>query len=180
MTDNKMFNCSSCGPIEVAVVHGEWVGPEYVNVMFDITRPSFTDFNATINENSRHLLERTRIPKILADVEEYCENTRKFQCPTCGTTFGIPRPVQAPTPQTSGGVGASAANITNIANTFLNNAGLNPGAAYGIWAGNSTIRAALGNLSQSDIEDILAELGVDTSNFATSDEFLDELLNHII
>ena len=94
--DNKLFTCPGCGPVEICLIHGEWANKNlYMDMVFEITRPNFEIFNAKISERSSKYPDGLAQPCILADIETYAEENRKFQCSRCGKVFVIPKRIHA-------------------------------------------------------------------------------------
>lgn len=169
MNTNKMFNCSSCGPVEYALVYGDWVDPNLKGIVFEIIRPTSEDFSAKIlTESSNTKLEGIEIPKYLARVEDYCVDTRKFQCSVCKVLFKVPAPIpkieeQVPTP------GPTGPQPTSLGQIF----------GGSLATQNFSLRDVLEKLSDSDLDAALKNAGDDPSKYSTRDEKLDALTDHL-
>ncbi len=183
----KMFNCPSCGPVEVAFIHGEWANlpdqTEYTDIVFEVVRPDFATFEAAVSERSSKKPNGQDVPRILADIENYAEEHRKFQCSKCNRLFTIPRkaadtsavaggsatllqptaqqPQQVSMPVTGPGTGGFNISIPNGANRSL------------IYAKLDTV------LTEADLDEILTDVGDDPLNYSSKSDKLDEILNRL-
>jgi len=161
----KMFNCPTCGPIETCYIQGEWANQtEYVDMVFEVVRPSSDTFEASVSTRSSKKPEGMHTPRILADIENYAEAQHKFQCSKCNRIFVIPMKAKdtstvAGGPATLQGPQPSLTiqppNPTNIPRFTGGNVGQNAAAVRAIFD------AAL---SEPDLDIILTDMGEDPSN----------------
>ena len=185
----KMFNCPSCGPVEIGFVHGEWANlpdqVEYTDMVFEVVRPDFTTFEAAISERSSKKPNGQDVPRILADIENYAEEHRKFQCSKCNRIFVIPRKA-ADTSSVAGGPATLSGQPINvpvpmsgpntIGPSFMMPAG--PPATQGPNRGAifATLDAAL---TEADLDAILADVGDNPLNYSCKSDKLDEILSRL-
>lgn len=184
----KMFNCPSCGPIEVGYVHGEWANPPdqdiYTDMVFEVVRPDFNTFEAAVSERSSKKPNGQDIPRILADIENYAEEQRKFQCSKCNRIFVIPRKASADTSAVAGG--AATLLPQPMQQPPLNMPTVQPAPIGGFnistpnGANRSLIYAKLdGVLTEADLDEILVDVGDDPLNYSGKSDKLDEILNRL-
>ena len=182
----KMFNCGACGPIEVCYIIGDWVNKEYADLVFEMTRPDYNVFSAKLSEERSAIKpDRMKLPKILAEVENYAEEFHKFQCPQCGRAFVIPKKVQADPGSVSGGPATLSSGNQNQPNQFGN--------AFGPFGqapstpqilptgiGRSALEAMFDSaFSESQIDDILIELGDDPINFSAKVDKVEAIVDRL-
>lgn len=195
----KMFNCPECGPKAVCYVHGEWVNKLIADMVFSVTRPSFDEFSAKLNHGrSAEKPDLLALPRILAEVEEYAEEARKFQCCDCGKVFVIPKRMHE-----QGAVAGTAATtlgtaITNT-NPFAGGGGqpftLPPNAFFpgpGPQAGPVPTPAMVGpgnqaiwmmidtKFNDAELDDIIKQMGFDPAAFADRAAKIDHMMDALL
>jgi predicted RNA-binding Zn-ribbon protein involved in translation (DUF1610 family) len=177
--DLKMFNCPTCGPVEMCVIHGEWVDKNnYVDMTFDITRPAFDVYNARLSENSQVRPDGLTQPRILAEVESFAENVHKFQCTTCGRIFTTPSRVHD-----SGAVsGNASATLTGTPTVHM------PAMAAAMQrahVGNVNMPSAAmiqmfeQKFTDAELDFILRDVGEDPANFYSRQDKIDHLVERL-
>jgi predicted RNA-binding Zn-ribbon protein involved in translation (DUF1610 family) len=174
----KMFTCPACGPVETCHIQGDWVNKtDYVDMVFELIRPDFVTFEARVSERSARKPDGLSAPRILADVEIWAEEQRKFQCSSCGKVFVIPKKATD-----SGNVSGGAAAIGAPGNQPMNNPFM-PQPFAGP-SGNSytgtPIYTIMDALSEADLDTILQELGENPSNYNIKDEKLDGIIDRMM
>ena len=187
-----MFNCPACGPVEIAYVHGEWANPsEYLDMVFEVVRPDFNTFIADVSPRSAKKPEGRDTPRILADVENYAEEHRKFQCSKCNRIFGIPRKVSADTSAVTGGPatlsppgGPGIPNIGQLNQAIASLTAVPTGGASfsvpTIGANQAGILAKLDvAFTETDLDEILTDVGEDPNNYSSKSDKLDAVMDRL-
>lgn len=187
----KMFNCPTCGPLETAFVQGHWASEEYTDMVFEVVRPDFNTFEATVADRSPKKPEGMVTPRILADIESFCEEQRKFQCSKCNRLFVIPKKVAADASAVSGGPATLGANAGGVSMSSLFNpqmpqvqpvtGGPVPtNTAPLVGANRSAIYAKLDAvLTEADLDEILTDVGDDPNNYADKIAKMDEIMDRL-
>jgi len=173
----KPFNCPSCGPIEHSLVYGDWISPDYKGVQFVITRVDIHTCSASIAEGSLHLVAGVmESAKACVAAEDYVEEEKKMLCPTCGTQFKLKKPAPpAPVPTNA----QNLAGIQGVLQQAMQQANTNPSSfniATSTWS--QTIESLFDSkFSDTELDDIITELGEDPNNYPAKSDKLSYVLN---
>lgn len=171
----KMFTCPQCGPVETAFIHGEWINANLKDVVFELIRPDWEEYEAKVAERSVANLDPLSAPRILASVEEYAVETRKFQCNTCGKVFTIPAKQAKIDPnQVAGGTATLAGGPTNSVPTAWMPPAINVG------SNRNTIWSLFDSkFSEFELDDILLDCGDDPNNYGSKSDKIDAILDRL-
>lgn len=179
----KMFNCSNCGPKETCLIRGEWVDKDtYKDMVFEMTRPSFETFNASMSDRSMVRPNGPEQPRILAEVETYAENIRKFQCPSCGKIFVISKKIHNDSATVSGGAAVLQGTQPPSQGFAFVGALPNPSVS---WPANPVAQSQVleqlfdSKFTEAELDTILFEVGEDPVNYTSKSDKITGILDRL-